>query len=61
MIDLYSWPAPNGHKVQILGLTLEEGLRLENALWNTNLSLPDTLNGPRAFMEKRKFVPTQEV
>ena len=44
-----------------LGLTLEEGLRLENTLWNTNLSLPDTLNGPRAFIEKRKFVPTQEV
>jgi enoyl-CoA hydratase len=44
-----------------LGLTLEEGLRLENTLWNTNLGLPDTLNGPRAFIEKRKFVPTQEV
>jgi enoyl-CoA hydratase len=43
-----------------LGLTLEEGLRLENTLWNTNLSLPDTLEGPRAFVEKRKFVPTQE-
>ena len=44
-----------------LGLTLEEGLRLENTLWNTNLGLPDTLNGPRAFIEKRRFVPTQEV
>src|SRR2546425_277415 len=44
-----------------LGLTLEEGLRLENTLWNTNLALPDTLNGPRAFIEKRRFVPTQEV
>lgn len=44
-----------------LGLTLEEGLRLENTLWNTNLGLPDTLNGPRAFVEKRSFVPTQEV
>jgi len=44
-----------------LGLTLEEGLRLENTLWNTNLGLPDTLNGPRAFIERRKFVPTQEV
>jgi enoyl-CoA hydratase len=44
-----------------LGRTLEEGLRLENLLWNTNLSLPDTVNGPRAFIEKRKFVPTQEV
>jgi enoyl-CoA hydratase/carnithine racemase len=43
-----------------LGLTLEEGLRLENTLWNTNLSLPDTLAGPRAFIEKRTFVPTQE-
>ena len=43
-----------------LGLTLEEGLRLESALWNTNLSLPDTLGGPRAFIERRKFVPTQE-
>jgi len=43
-----------------LGLTLEEGLRLENTLWNTNLSLPDTLKGPRAFVERRKFVPTQE-
>jgi len=44
-----------------LGLTLEEGLRLENTLWNTNLSLPDTLDGPKAFIAKRKFVPTQEV
>jgi enoyl-CoA hydratase len=44
-----------------LGLTLEEGLRLENTLWNTNLDLPDTLNGPRAFIERRTFVPTQEV
>lgn len=44
-----------------LGLTLEEGLRLENTLWNTNLDLPDTLNGPRAFVEKRSFVPAQEV
>lgn len=44
-----------------LGLTLEEGLRLETTLWNTNLPLPDTLAGPRAFVEKRKFVPTQEV
>src|SRR5215470_14680572 len=44
-----------------LGLTLEEGLRLENTLGNTNLSLPDTLHGPRAFIERRKFVPTQEV
>jgi len=44
-----------------LGLTLEEGLRLENALWNTNLGLPDTLAGPCAFIEKRKFTPTQEV
>jgi enoyl-CoA hydratase len=44
-----------------LGLTLEEGLRLENTLWNTNLTLPDTLEGPRAFVEKRRFVPTQEV
>ena len=44
-----------------LGLTLEDGLRLENTLWNTNLSLPDTVNGPRAFIEKRKFIPTQEV
>jgi enoyl-CoA hydratase len=43
-----------------LGLPLVEGLRLENALWNTNLSLPDTLEGPRAFVEKRPFVPTQE-
>jgi enoyl-CoA hydratase len=43
-----------------LGLTLEEGLRLENTLWNTNLSLPDTLAGPRAFVEGRKFRPTQE-
>src|SRR5437016_373797 len=41
----------------------ESGLtqRLENTLWNTNLALPDTLNGPRAFIEKRRFVPTQEV
>lgn len=44
-----------------LGLTLEEGLRLENLLWNTNLSLPDTVEGPRAFIEKRPFHPTQEV
>lgn len=44
-----------------LGLTLEEGLRLENTLWNTNLGLPDTLEGPRAFIEKRRFVPSQEV
>ena len=43
-----------------LGLTLEEGLRLENTLWSTNLGLPDTLNGPLAFSERRKFVPTQE-
>lgn len=43
-----------------LGLTLEEGLRLENLLWNTNLGLRDTLEGPRAFVEKRRFVPTQE-
>lgn len=44
-----------------LGLTLEEGLRLENLLWNTNLSLPDTLAGPLAFVEKRRFVPSQEI
>lgn len=44
-----------------LGLTLEEGLRLENLLWNTNLSLPDTLAGPRAFAAKQPFAPTQEV
>ena len=43
-----------------LGRTLEDGLRLENTLWNTNLALPDTLNGPRAFIERRTFVPTQE-
>ena len=43
-----------------LGMTLEEGLRLECALWNTNLGLRDTLEGPRAFVEKRKFVPTNE-
>ncbi len=44
-----------------LGLTLDEGLRLENTLWNTNLPLPDTIQGPRAFIEKRRFVPSQEV
>lgn len=43
-----------------LGMTLEEGLRLECALWNTNLGLRDTLEGPRAFVEKRKFLPTNE-
>lgn len=43
-----------------LGMTLEEGLRLECTLWNTNLGLRDTLEGPRAFVEKRKFIPTQE-
>jgi len=43
-----------------LGRTLEDALRLENTLWNTNLALPDTLNGPRAFIERRTFVPTQE-
>jgi enoyl-CoA hydratase len=41
-----------------LGMTLEEGLRLECALWNTNPGLRDTLEGPRAFVEKRTFVPT---
>lgn len=45
--------------VRGLGLTLEEGLRLENLLWNTNLSLPDTSEGPRSFIEKRKFMPSQ--
>ncbi|MFQ5924144.1 MAG: enoyl-CoA hydratase/isomerase family protein [Anaerolineales bacterium] len=43
-----------------LGMPLEEGLRLECSLWNTNLRLRDTLEGPRAFVEKRKFVPTNE-
>lgn len=43
-----------------LGMTLDEGLRLECALWNTNLGLRDTLEGPRAFVEKRKFVPTND-
>ena len=44
-----------------LGLPLEEGLRLENTLWNTNLALSDTIEGPRAFVEKRGFTPTQDV
>ncbi len=44
-----------------LGLPLEEGLRLENALWNTNLTLSDTVEGPRAFVEKRAFEPEQDV
>lgn len=44
-----------------LGLPLEEGLRLENTLWNTNLGLSDTVEGPRAFVEKRPFTPKQDV
>ncbi|MFQ5896866.1 MAG: enoyl-CoA hydratase/isomerase family protein [Candidatus Methylomirabilia bacterium] len=46
--------------VRGLGMPLEEGLRLECSLWNTNLGLRDTLQGPRAFVEKRNFVPTNE-
>ena len=47
--------------VRGLGLPLEEGLRLENALWNTNLALSDTIEGPRAFVDKQPFVPKQDV
>jgi hypothetical protein len=32
----------------------------DRCLGDQRPSLPDTLNGPRAFIEKRKFVPTQE-
>lgn len=47
--------------VRGLGLPLEEGLRLENTLWNTNLALSDTVEGPRAFVAKRPFTPKQDV
>lgn len=43
-----------------LGMPLEEGLRLENALWNTNLGLADTTEGPRAFINKKTFTPRQD-
>lgn len=52
MIDLYSWPTPNGRKIQIM---LEEaGLEYRAHAIDIELhSHPDFAEGPRAFAEKR--------